>query len=122
MQGQSAKNSFADFARGTTALLLGVALVAATLCQVHAHIVQPATVQCQGPLDAGMQLGGPPGVARAQNVQATANLNLPSTAGKRLALIPKNTKLTAGATRSGWNQGSLLTKKSAGPRACHCVR
>lgn len=45
--------------------------------------------------------------------QTTANLNLrstPSTAGKKLAVIPKNTKLTVKSEKSGWSQVSHAGK------------
>jgi D-alanyl-D-alanine carboxypeptidase len=40
-------------------------------------------------------------------MQTTANLNLrsaPSTSGKKLAVVPKGTRLTVPATKSGWSQ------------------
>ncbi len=99
MQDESRKRSFASFKRGTTSLLLGAVLVGAFLNPVYAQVLEPATGQ--------IQMAGAARVATAKTVHTTANLNLrsrPSPAGKKLALIPKNTRLTVTSTKSGWSQ------------------
>ena len=99
MQGKSRRESFAALRQGTAPLLLGAALVAASLNPVHAQVMEPATGQ--------IQVAGAARAAVAKTVQTTANLNLrskPSTAGKKLSLILKNTRLTVTSTKSGWSQ------------------
>ncbi|GAA5226711.1 SH3 domain-containing protein [Paeniglutamicibacter antarcticus] len=71
----------------------------AFLNPVYAQVLEPATGQ--------IQMAGAARVATAKTVHTTANLNLrsrPSPAGKKLALIPKNTRLTVTSTKSGWSQ------------------
>ncbi len=90
---------------------MGAALVLATLSPAQAQQAPSASVQGSVAQAAAAHLvsqhTGKIGAAAVKSVQATANLNLrsnPSTSGKKLALIPKGTKLTVGSTKPGWSQ------------------
>ena len=101
MQGTSKVTGLRRLIRAAVAGGLGAALLASTLVPAHAQAAAsaPATVV----LAPARALG----TAKTTTVQTTANLNLrskPSTAGSKLAVIPKGTKLTVSATKSGWSQ------------------
>lgn len=107
MQDKTRKGGFAPFRRAMTSLLLGAALVAVSLNPVHAQVLGPASGQIQVAPGSDVPVAGAARAATAKTVMTTANLNLrskASTAGKKVALIPKNTRLTVTSTKSGWSQ------------------
>ena len=93
-------------------MFMGAAIVLATLSPAQAQQAPSASVQVSVVSAAATPqpaswLPGKIGAAAVKTVQTTANLNLrakPSTSGKKLALIPKGTKLTVGSTKPGWSQ------------------
>jgi D-alanyl-D-alanine carboxypeptidase len=113
MKHMTTKDGAMPVNRAGTALLLGtaIALALAALNPVQAQAAPPAVPQV-----AAAQTGSyayitqPESVFRAgaaRVMQTTANLNLraaPSTSGKKLKVVPKGTRLTVTATRSGWSQ------------------
>ena len=97
--------------RAGTALLLGTALALAALGPVPAQ-ASPYAAQ-HGPaarVDPSASFQQPTFLVRTgtpRNVATTANLRLrsmPSTAGKTLAIMPKGTRLSVSASKSGWSQ------------------
>ena len=90
---------------------MGTALVLAGLGPVPAHASPPAVLQgLAASADLAASVLHPPDVVRAgiaRTVQTTANLNLrstPSASGTKLATMPKGTRLSVSATKSGWSQ------------------
>ena len=111
MQGKGKRGGPRPLNRVSTAVFMGAAIVLATLSPAQAQ--QAASASVQGPLaqvaatHLVSQRTGKIGTAAVKTVQATANMNLrskPSISGKKLALIPKGTKLTVGSTKPGWSQ------------------
>ncbi len=111
MQGKDKLEGSGPAIRISTALLLGAALVLATLGPAQAQEAPSASVQGSaaqaGAAHLVSQHTGKISAAAVETVQTTVNLNLrsgPATSGKKLALIPKGTKLTVGSTKPGWSQ------------------
>lgn len=108
MQDQARRKDLSTFRQAATALLLGAVLASGSLAPAQAQALPPRTVAAPvTPLAGAAPLPGTVPAAMTKAVYTTANLNLrsrPTTSGRKLAVVPKGTRLAAGIAKSGWSQ------------------